>query len=477
MGLDEANILKIFMETSLNHNNANNNIRKVQSSHLAKADDHSVLHSYLDLNEKQTKNALIEGARKEKLDVRVLECVKEAQIEQYLERKTKGKNPTIGATKMDMTIFFERASKIAKHDDAWEKGMKVLLEEAQVKGLPIDKIQRFFVTEKKKQNELKKENNHSIGIDRPDDEESYSDCCNDVSYSINAAGNDLSHEFPTSEGNSKLYSSPPCRTHQIAEYRDTNNGDVEAYIMEEQNVEVAVAFVNEYEETKAEPFVNEKKEIKAVPFVKLETCSPKNLNRANNVVLGRKIKSEGSPRQIMRSTFFRPKSKKIAAIERYYEIHQERQLRNKLYNNISVAKDTDELLTNHSCQSVVSSQTPFDVRIVGQTKINQKVCAGKTAVAQTVHSSPALLPINGVAAAEALCSRLRTRVVRTRHLSIVHHWHKSYDDRVSRHTGYIHVDVHSLEKSSSVTRPSHYFDNVPWEHRDIKQQSLYEKSL
>ena len=98
--LDEANRIKIFMETSLNHNNANNNIRKVQSSHLAKADDHSVLHSYLDLNEKQTKNALIEGARKEKLDVRVLECVKEAQIEQYLERKTKGKNPTIGATKM-----------------------------------------------------------------------------------------------------------------------------------------------------------------------------------------------------------------------------------------------------------------------------------------------------------------------------------------------------------------------------------------
>ena len=421
-----------------------------------------------------------------------------------------------------MTIFFERASKIAKNDNAWEKGMKVLLEEAQVKGLPIDKIQRFFVTEKKKQNELKKENNHSIGIDRPGDEESYSDCCNDVSYSINDAGNmeyydndddikahstksyllknsqssdeyemnecdqdeegdaaenDLSHEFPTSERNSKLYSSTPCRTHQIAEYRDTNNGDVEAYIMEEQNVEVAVAFVNEYEETKAEPFVNEKKEIKAVPFVKLETCSPKNLNRANNVVLGRKIKSEGSPRQIMRSTFFRPKSKKIAAIERYYEIHQERQLRNKLYNNISVAKDTDELLTNHSCQSVVSSQTPFDVRIVGQTKINQKVCAGKTAVAQTVHSSPALLPINGVAAAEALCSRLRTRVVRTRHLSIVHHWHKAYDDRVSRHTGYINVDVHSLEKSSSVTRPSHYFDNVPWEHRDIKQQSLYEKSI
>ena len=56
-------------------------------------------------------------------------------------------------------------------------------------------------------------------------------------------------------------------------------------------------------------------------------------------------------------------------------------------------------------------------------------------------------------------------------------WKKSYVKRVSRHSGYMGVDINSLHLASAADSASHRLDSRPWEHRDVKQRFLYETSV
>eukprot|EP00978_Attheya_sp_CCMP212_P016123 scaffold41964_cov61-Attheya_sp.AAC.2 len=82
--------------------------------------------------------------------------------------------------------------------------------------------------------------------------------------------------------------------------------------------------------------------------------------------------------------------------------------------------------------------------------------------------------VGGVSAA-ARMARMSTR--RRKKMPIRQQWRRSYDERVSGHTGYFGIDVYSIYESTSVGAVAHYLDPVPWEYRDVRQGFLHEKSL
>eukprot|EP00934_Nitzschia_sp_Nitz4_P001663 Nitzschia sp. Nitz4//scaffold70_size99833//32795//36979//NITZ4_004593-RA/size99833-snap-gene-0.132-mRNA-1//1//CDS//3329557129//1663//frame0 len=81
--------------------------------------------------------------------------------------------------------------------------------------------------------------------------------------------------------------------------------------------------------------------------------------------------------------------------------------------------------------------------------------------------------IDGVAAAENL-RRLRSK---PRGNSAMRPWKRLYNDRTQYHEGFLDVDIHSIYESTTPEVAEYdEIDFIPWEHREVKQRFLHEKS-
>lgn len=85
--------------------------------------------------------------------------------------------------------------------------------------------------------------------------------------------------------------------------------------------------------------------------------------------------------------------------------------------------------------------------------------------------------IGGVSAAKSI-ARWSLRRYQNRNPVLQRRWTQPYKERIKDHPGFFSVDVFSLYEASAVLGvSSHKFDDDLWEHRDVKQRFLHEKSI
>jgi len=85
--------------------------------------------------------------------------------------------------------------------------------------------------------------------------------------------------------------------------------------------------------------------------------------------------------------------------------------------------------------------------------------------------------IGGVSAAKSI-ARWSSRRYQNRNSVLQRPWTQPYKERIKDHPGFFSVDVFSLYEASAVLGvSSHKFDDDLWEHRDVKQRFLHEKSI
>jgi hypothetical protein len=82
--------------------------------------------------------------------------------------------------------------------------------------------------------------------------------------------------------------------------------------------------------------------------------------------------------------------------------------------------------------------------------------------------------IDGVAAVEGLSSLMFNK-----HCFpfAKRNWKLSYEDRIRPHSGYFNIDVHSLQEAAAFGDGEWPQDETPWEHRQVRQRFLHEKSV
>ena len=82
-------------------------------------------------------------------------------------------------------------------------------------------------------------------------------------------------------------------------------------------------------------------------------------------------------------------------------------------------------------------------------------------------------PIDGVAAAENL-----NKIARRRKFLPADPWNRAYKERTKYHPGYFNVHVYSIYETSAADHGEpDELDFIPWEHRDVKQRFLQQKSI
>mmetsp|Transcript_21610 Transcript_21610/g.33017 ORF Transcript_21610/g.33017 Transcript_21610/m.33017 type:complete len:2075 (+) Transcript_21610:97-6321(+) len=84
------------------------------------------------------------------------------------------------------------------------------------------------------------------------------------------------------------------------------------------------------------------------------------------------------------------------------------------------------------------------------------------------------LPIDGVAAAEGLGRFMFSKRLL---LAVRRPWKLPYKERTKNHPGFFNVDIHSVYDSSAVHLVSGEVGVTPWEHREVQQRFLHERSV
>ena len=202
----------------------------------------------------------------------------------------------------------------------------------------------------------------------------------------------------------------------ITEVHDVNSGDTEVYLMDESVVEVA--YVNEEEEKRAAE-------------------KPKKVEKSSSINSDDKRKG--------RVGAFQKPGEKLAALEKMFE-------------------ERDEMIIRE-----------FTKR---STRLERWMSPWERSFRIDQDSIVSARKIDGVASAAAASMTNQSRRRRMElHFPVTQHWRKSYKERTKAHTGYFDVDYFSLKESSVVSGQRHRLDDVPWEHRDVKQRLLLGKDI
>ena len=217
------------------------------------------------------------------------------------------------------------------------------------------------------------------------------------------------------------------RRQTVAEMRSVNDGDMEVYLMEEEVVEVA--------------YVDEEEEMRA---------TEKSRNKANK------------------------------------ELSEDIESNNVKNTNVLDSSETAlDQATNgdYKCEQF-SSAPPFAAHVEPMSKLEAMARKrDRLIMGESVFQEVDPGHLGGVAAAAAIAKRSpRKKFVSRRRHDVRHSrrpiWHQSYEERTRGHAGYFSVDFYSLSDSTAmVNQESHRLDDVPWEHRGVKQRFLYEKSI
>jgi len=219
------------------------------------------------------------------------------------------------------------------------------------------------------------------------------------------------------------------RRQTVAEMRSVNDGDMEVYLMEEEVVEVA--------------YVDEEEEMRAT-------------EKSRN-----KVKKELSE-----------------------DIERNNMTNANVLDSSETAPDQATSGEYNKCEELLSSAPPLAAHVEPMSELEPMARKrDRLIIGERVLQEVDPGHLGGVAAAAAIARRSPRKKFASRRRHDVRRsrrpvWHQSYEERTRGHTGYFSVDFYSLSDSTAmVNQEAHRLDDVPWEHRSVKQFFLYEKSI
>ena len=251
----------------------------------------------------------------------------------------------------------------------------------------------------------------------------------------------------------------------VAEMRNVNDGDMEVYLMDEENVEVA--YIDEAGEADAVDDVTNEKEEEEEEEEKSDTqiSQPEEATTTDGNDQKVDTPPDGdvkiSPKQHEKLQRRSPRGTKGSKSNK-----------RAIDDNIPAAIDELAPVASYEYYQPGEPEKDFKKMILRQ-QIFQK---------QSVEEQPGdgdSVQLGGVAAAIAITQRSPRHKSQSNKILYSKRpvYRRSYQERTREHSGYFDVDFYSLSDATAINQEAHRLDEESWEDRDVKQRFLHEKSI
>ena len=245
------------------------------------------------------------------------------------------------------------------------------------------------------------------------------------------------------------------KTKTVAEMRNItgDSGDVEVYLMDEENVEVA--YVDEADEA-----VGDEK-------------GRKDCRESNETSAGAIEKNNDAPLKADEDDVIPPQRRHAVKVQRKTRRGIKANKACKGVPNESIPSAADEELAPVASYEYYPGEPMEDFKkLIKRQQIFEKQSKEED-VAESSH-------LGGVAAAVAIIQRSprhKSRSSKVLHSSKTPVYRQSYEERTREHSGYSEIHFYSLSDATAINQEAHRLDEDSWEDRDVKQRFLHEKSI
>ena len=246
----------------------------------------------------------------------------------------------------------------------------------------------------------------------------------------------------------------------VAEMRNVNDGDMEVYLMDEENVEVA--YIDEAGGADAVDDVTNEKEEKSDNHISQPeetTTTDGNDQKVDTPLKDGDV--EISPKQHEKLKRRSPRGTKGSKSNK-----------RAIDDNIPAANDELAPVASYEYYQPGEPEKDFKKMILRQ-QIFQK---------QSLEEQPGdgdSVQLGGVAAAIAITQRSPRHKSQSNKILYSKRpvYRRSYQERTREHSGYFDIDFYSLSDATAINQEAHRLDEESWEDRDVKQRFLHEKSI
>ena len=233
-----------------------------------------------------------------------------------------------------------------------------------------------------------------------------------------------------------------------------DSGDMEVYLMDEENVEVA--YVDEADEA-----VEDEKGRKE--------CRESNETRAGAVE-----KNNDAPLKADEDDVIPPQQHHAGKVQRKTRRGMKANKACKGVPNESIPSAADEELAPVASYEYYPGEPMEDFKkLIERQQIFEKQSKEED-VAESSH-------LGGVAAAVAIIQRSPRHTSKSRSSKVLYSerpvYRQSYEERTREHSGYSEIHFYSLSDATAINQEAHRLDEDSWEDRDVKQRFLHEKSI
>ena len=233
-----------------------------------------------------------------------------------------------------------------------------------------------------------------------------------------------------------------------------DSGDMEVYLMDEENVEVA--YVDEADEA-----VGDEK-------------GRKECRESNETSAGDVEKNNDAPLKADEEDVIPPQRHHAGKVQRKTRRGIKANKACKGVPNESIPSAADEELAPVASYEYYPGEPMEDFKkLIERQQIFEKQSKEED-VAESSH-------LGGVAAAVAIIQRSPRHTSKSRSSKVLYSerpvYRQSYEERTRKHSGYSEIHFYSLSDATAINQEAHRLDEDSWEDRDVKQRFLHEKSI
>jgi len=255
------------------------------------------------------------------------------------------------------------------------------------------------------------------------------------------------------------FDSDHFQTKTVAELRNVNGGDMELYLMDEDNVEVA--YIDEASE--ADVAADDKDEEE-----KEEEAETSHTKSRNSIEMTADTTEE---KDIPADTSLNGDGEKNSSKQ-----HLQRKSPRSTKGNTSIKRMPDK---NTPAADEMTPVASYEYYQPGEPVNDFKKMIRRQRVFQNQPPDNCSALFGGVAAAVAITQRSPRHKKRSNKIlySKRPFYRCSYEERTRDHPGYSDIDIFSLSDATAINQEPHRLDEESWEDRDVKQRFLHEKSI